>query len=263
MVSIRTRSAACLCWAVAAPAAVFAQAPQPVTQSLSLGAYFAEGDYGATDTTKIRYFPLSYEVRKGKWGFQALVPRLEVTGLGNVLVNVGGITRAVAGTQRTTERGIGDVITSVTYQFDPWSANAPFIDLRLDVKLPTADEQKSLGTGEIDYTLQLDLSKNLGSNLLFVSLGKNFRGTSSLYPGLQDSAFLQAGVARTLTTAWGGGVYYDFREAASVFSGESHELVPYVTWQLSEHWSVTGLTVWGFTDASADWSALGQISYRW
>lgn len=59
------------------------------------------------------------------------------------------------------------------------------------------------------------------------------------------------------------GAYYDYRQAASNFSDESHELVPYVTWQISSKWSLTGLTSVGFSEASADLSLMGQLSYHW
>jgi len=240
------------------------QTPNPgLQQSLGFGAYYASGDYGEADTTEIFYFPLSYEANIGKWGFQVVAPWLEVTGLGNVLVNVGGVTRAVAGTSRVTSSGIGDVIASAIYRFDPLSSAAPFIDLRLDVKLPTADENKSLGTGEADFSMQIDLSKNMGNSVVFATFGRNHRGKSSLYSGLRDSSFAQLGLARPITERWNAGIFYDYREAASSYSQESHELVPYMSWQLSEKWSFTTLTTVGFTDASADYSVMGQLNYSW
>ena len=73
----------------------------------------------------------------------------------------------------------------------------------------------------------------------------------------------QFGFAHPVSERLNLGILYDFREAASSFSVETHEIVPYFSWQLSEHWSFTGLTSWGFTDASAEVSALGQLSYSW
>lgn len=240
-----------------------AQSANPLRQALGAGAYFAEGNYGEPESTEILYFPLSYEADRGQWGFRLLVPWLEVTGLGNVLVNLGGITRAVAGTQRVTERGLGDVVASLVYRVEPFSDGAPFIDLRVDAKLPTADESKNLGTGETDYSVQVDLSQNVANSVVFATIGRNFRGKSSIYPGLQDSTFLQLGLARSIASNWNAGIFYDYRQAASDFSDESHELVPYITWQMTERWSFTALTTLGFTDASPDYSLLGQLSYRW
>lgn len=241
----------------------FAQEAGEFEQALSIGVYYADGDFGEEVDTLIRYFPLSYEASIGKWGFQLLVPHLQVTGPGSVLINIGGVTRAVAGTQETTSRGMGDSVATVIYRMDPISPAAPFVDLRLDVKIPSADEEKSLGTGETDVSLQLDLSRSVGNYALFASLGYNFRGRSDIFEGLEDSAFAQVGFARPFNERWSAGLFYDFREPASSFSRETHELVPYFTWQFSRRWSFTGLASWGFTDASADATVLGQLRYNW
>ncbi|MEX2470341.1 MAG: hypothetical protein WD396_11345, partial [Pseudohongiellaceae bacterium] len=87
--------------------AVVAQDAVEISQALSLGGYAARGDYGEDTRTSIRYFPLTYEYNRGPWGVQLTLPHLRVTGLGNVLVNVGGVTRAVAGDEITTEQGLG------------------------------------------------------------------------------------------------------------------------------------------------------------
>ncbi len=240
-----------------------AQEAVPITHTLGIGGYLARGDYGESSDTDIFYLPLSYQARVGNWGFQVLVPYLEVTGLGNVLVNIGGVTRAVAGAEEMTQRGVGDTVASVTYQVEQFSSWAPFIDLRLDVKIPTADEHKSLGTGEVDYSLQMDLTQNWGNNVLFATAGYYFRGESDLFSGLEDSAFAQLGFATPVSESVSLGAFYDFRERASVFSVESHELIPYFSWQITPDWSLTGLFIWGFTDASADGAVQAQLSYSW
>tara|TARA_B100000315_G_scaffold256833_1_gene303787 strand:- start:204 stop:1010 length:807 start_codon:yes stop_codon:yes gene_type:complete len=242
---------------------VVGQERPPLNQALSIGAYYARGDYGEPLDTTIRLFPVTYSLDRGKWGFQLMVPQLRIKGLGNVLVNIGGVNRAVAATQVSTSSGIGDSIATLIYRFDPISASAPFVDLRLDAKLPTADEEKGLGTGETDYSIQVDLSQNLGTTVIFATLGYYFRGTSTLYEGLQDSTFAQLAFAYPLNQDWRIGAFYDYREPASSFTPETHDLVPYVTWQLNEKWTFTAMTVLGFTEASADITALGQLSYRW
>lgn len=232
-------------------------------QALAVGAYFARGDYGELVDTELWYFPLSYEANRGPWGFQLLVPHLRVTGLGNVLINIGGVTQSVAGNEVTTSSGVGDSIASLIYRLDPWSATAPFVDLRLDVKIPTADAGKALGTGETDYSMQVDVSQAFGDSAWFATLGYNTRADSPLYPGLQNSLFTQVGFATPLTDRFSAGLFYDYRQAASEFSPESHELVPYFSYQLNDNWSFTGFTTWGFTDASADIAVLGQLRFSW
>ncbi len=237
--------------------------PATIDQAITLGAYYADGDYGEDANTEIRYFPISYEFNRGNWGFQLLAPHLEVTGLGNVLINAGGVTRAVAGSEVTSSSGMGDSIATLIYRLDPASLEAPLVEMRLDVKVPTADEAKSLGTGEVDYSLQVDVTKYVGNSALFATVGYNFRGESDIFQGLEDSAFAQLGFALPLNARWSAGMFYDFREPASSFVEETHELVPYINWQLSERWSITGQASWGFTDASADLAVFGLLRYSW
>jgi Putative MetA-pathway of phenol degradation len=242
---------------------LFSQVNSDIKHTVSFASYFSSGDYGEAEDTDIQYFPVSYTANKGKWGAQLTVPHLQVEGIGNVLVNVGGVGRAVAGSQRERNSGIGDSTLALTYQMDPLSEASPFVDFRLDVKIPTADREKGLGTGELDYSAQVDISQNYGSSILFATVGYTFRGKTDFYAGLKDSAYLQLGAARPIGSKWNLGVFYDFREPPSTFSPEIHEVVPYVSYRLSEKWSFTGLAAYGFTDASANTALLAQISYSW
>lgn len=234
-----------------------------ITQALSAGFYRAEGDFGLRQDTDITYFPISFEVDNDKWGFQLVASHLELEGPGAVLINVGGINQAVAGSQINRESGIGDTLASVIYHFEPSSQLGPFFDLRLDVKLPTADESKGLGTGETDFNVQLDISQQWRSILLFSSLGYSVRGKSDLYAGLKSGALAQLGFAANLTADLSGGVFYDYRERASDFTPESHELSPYISWRFSDRWTLTTLLTKGFTDASPQWSLYSSLRYSW
>jgi len=242
---------------------VISQEYSELKHTVSLATYRSSGDYGDGVDTDIFYLPLSYSFQKGAWGAQLTVPHIEVEGVGNVLVNIGGVNRAVAGSQRELNRGIGDSTLSLTYQMDPILDAGLFVDFRLDVKVPTADRDRGLGTGETDYSAQVDLSRSVGTSVIFGTLGYTFRGKTDFYAGLRDSAYMQLGIARPLTAQWNVGAFYDYREPASTFSPEVHELVPYISYQISERWSFTGLAAFGFTDASADTAVLGQISYSW
>jgi hypothetical protein len=242
---------------------VFSQSNSEIKQAVSLASYFSSGDYGEDRDTDIYYFPVSYSVNKGKWGAQLTVPHLRVEGVGNVLVNIGGVNRAVSGDQIERNNGIGDSTLALTYQMEPFAETSLFIDFRLDIKIPTADRNKGLGTGEADYSTQVDISQNYGNSVLFGTFGYTFRGETDFYAGLTDSAYVQLGIARLAAPRWNLGIFYDFREPASTFSPEIHELVPYFSYQISDSWSFTGLTAFGFTQASATAAVLGQINYSW
>ncbi len=177
---------------------------QAPSNDLSFGAYYSKGDYGQTLDTSIYYFPLSYERSFGNWSVQASVPYLEISGAGNVLVNVGGVGREeleVLDNPLATgsNRGVGDSVLSATYQLPALGSLTPFFDLGFEVKIPTANEDKGLGTGAYDYGVQLDAYQQVGQTTLFATLGYKIRGKSDLFNSMTDSGFVSLGFARPLS----------------------------------------------------------------
>jgi hypothetical protein len=243
--------------------AAVAQDVIPGQSAFGIGAYYAKGDFGQDSETTIRYAPATLEHDNGRWGLQLLVPRLEVEGPGTVLLNLGGISRAVASDEITVEQGLGDAVASLIYRFDPLPDRQTFVDLRLDVKLPTADEAKALGTGQADYSLQVDISRQQGAMTYFATAGYTYRGNSPVFQELRNGEFVQLGLAYPLSQRVSVGAIYDYRAAPAAFSDEIHELLPYAAFQLNENWSFSTVITTGFTDASADVSLLGQLRYSW
>lgn len=254
--------------AVLASPASDAQESAPLRNSVSAGAYYSTGDYGLADDTSIHFLPVSYERSVGNWNLQVAAAHLQISGYGNVLVNVGGVGRSELDVfeedlQTSTTRGAGDTVLSATYQIPTYAENAAFIDIGFEVKLPTADEYKGHGTGEVDYGVQLDIYKRAGSATLFGTLGYKFRGRSSLFDQMTDSGFLSLGFSQPLGQRWNYGVIYDFREAASDTSGETHELLPYLSWAPNQTWSLMWYVAKGFTQDSPDIAIGAQLGYRW
>lgn len=245
-----------------------AQEAPPLRNTFSTGGYYSTGDYGLNDDTSIYYIPFSYERSVGNWNLQASVPHIQISGYGNVLVNVGGVGRSEFNVfeedlQTTTARGVGDTVLSATYQVPSYEGNSVFFDIGFEVKLPTADEYKGHGTGEVDYGLQIDAYKLFGATTVFSTLGYRFRGQSALFDQMADSAFASLGVSQPINERWSYGLIYDFREAASDTSGETHEVLPYLLWAPSRVWSVMLYTAKGFTEDSADVALGAQLGYRW
>lgn len=258
-ISLATLSVTSICMS----SRVCAQDPGAMQHNLSLGGYYSSGDYGEAVDTRIRYFPMSYQYQSDNWGFQLTVPHLEINGLGNVLVNVGGVTRAQASDEKVSSRGLGDTVASITYQFDSSDDAALFFDLVVEAKIPTADEDKGLGTGEYDYGVQLDVYKPWKSATLFGTVGYKFRGKTELFSGLEDSPFAELGISIPLNASLSGGLIYDFSAPASGYSKEIHEFLPFVSWAITPRWSLMGYAAWGVTEDSPDYAVGAQLSLRW
>jgi hypothetical protein len=227
----------------------------------TVGGYFSSGDYGANTDTDIDYFPLSYEISRFPWVLSVTVPYLGLDGPGDVFLETGNIGRPRPGqTTFIDEEGLGDVFLAASYQFDPIFNGWVFVDLSLQAKLPTADETRDLGTGETDYGYQLDFYTTLARNTYFSSVGYRQRGKTPLYD-LEDSLFASVGLMRQYGDNTYLGLIYDYREAASSNSFESHELMPFISYNVTPQWNVMLYTIAGFTDSSADRTVGFQFSY--
>lgn len=238
-------------------------AAQSQVHGLSIGGYHSSGDYGEDTDTRILYFPVSYEQQVGKLGIRVTAPYLNVDGSGYVLVSGGGVSGFRPSDERVDSDGLGDVTVQASYQLDPLVDGLPFLDLVLEMKIPTADETLGLGTGESDYSLQLDLYQSMLRGTVFGSLGYRFRGKTDLYPGLSDSIFTQIGYQTAVSSTMTVGLIYDYSEPASDYSKDIHELLPFINWNLNEQWSVLTYTAWGFTTDSPEYALGIQLNYRW
>ncbi len=248
----------------------FAQAtPQ---YEVGIGAYYAAGDFGLDSDTKLAYVPVSFAMEAGSWRGQITASKVAARGAGNVLVNIGGLTKAVAADDSAWRGSTGDTLLELSYSLTDgilesiFGANAVgdlSVGARASVKLPTASVEKGLGTGERDTSLQIDSSYFWGRHLLFASLGYSHRGVSPIYADIQSSGFLQLGVARSLNERFSLGAIYDYRQTASHFYNDAKELSAYGSWEIDQHWTMSSLVSVGLNDASSDFGVYWLLNYRW
>lgn len=223
------------------------------------GIDYSSGSYGETEDTDIVYVPVMVRYQRFPWTAKLTVPYLQIEGPGGVVGGVDGpvLTGQESGST-TRESGLGDVVAALVYSLDPWSENAPALDFTTKAKLPTADEGKDLGTGEADYSVQLDASKRLGNWSPFATAGYQFMGSSADLK-LDDRFYGSLGVTRALPGKSSVGLSYDFRQAASATSDDSHEVGLFSTWRLAPAWRLTAYTAAGLSDGAPDFNAGVQV----
>ena len=237
------------------------QEEQSMVHKFSVGSFFSSGDYGAEESTDILYLPLTYELTSFPWVVSLTVTYLGLQGPGDVFLETGNIGRGRGETADfIDENGLGDVFVSASYQLPPILNGWIFVDLTLQAKIPTADETRDLGTGETDYGAQVDFYTTVNRNTYFSSLGYRKRGRTPLYD-LEDSYYSSLGVMRQYGDDTYLGLIYDYREKASSNAFESHELMPFISYNMSAQWNMMLYTIVGFTDSSADRTIGVQFSY--
>jgi hypothetical protein len=154
------------------PAAVHAEG-----WTVSTGIEYSSGKYGDTLKTEMYNVPVTGKYETGLWAFRLSLPLVRVTGPGNV-VRVGDdvVTLPGGSTERHTETGLGDLVGSAFYNLLDERTSEFGLDIGAKVKLGTADEDKGLGTGENDHSIQADVFKPIGAITAFGSLGYRFYG---------------------------------------------------------------------------------------
>lgn len=224
---------------------------------MATGLDFSTGDYGETSDTDIWYtsFITKYETRR--LIFKLTVPYLRITGPGAV---VGDTVVSSDGNQRT-ETGVGDVIAGTFLNLSSGAGKAPLIDLGVKVKFGTADEDRGLGSGEEDYSLQLDLADNIGKFTIFGTLGYKWRGEPEEFE-LEDGAFASLGGGYKFRRKTNGGLILDVKEPGSSGQENIVELTAYIGWKLRGNLKLLGYAVTGFSDTSPDGAIGLQFSYR-
>ncbi|MEJ2093670.1 MAG: transporter [Gammaproteobacteria bacterium] len=238
-----------------------AGAQEASTFKFSTGVDYSSGDYGDPIDTDILYVPFTFTYERYPVTMKLSLSWLEIQGPGGV---VGGGDAAVVvrpGTGvKTTESGFGDTWFSLGYSVDAIPAELFYLDLIAKVKFPTGDDDRGLGTGERDYTLQADFFKSLGRFSPLATVAYKIKGDP---PGLEldDVWYISVGGAYQLNDATSMGLTLDYQEASTAAADDALELFGYVTYKVTPAWSLTGYGYGGFTDGSPDQGFGAQVGY--
>ena len=230
--------------------------------TLSAGTQYTSGTYGGDVDIEDTYVPLATNVDFGNIAFRLTVPFLSVIAPEGTIIGPGGEILPGSG-ELVTESGLGDVIGSVTF-FNV--VNSQRLGLAMDltgkVKFGTADEDKGLGTGENDYTVQADFYKFANHFTWLGSVGYVVRGDP---PGIDLGNTLKAslGGSYRLTPDMIAGLSFDYRESAISGNNPIQELSGFVSRRLNEDWRIQAYVLTGFTYSSPDWGAGLQIKRAW
>jgi hypothetical protein len=214
--------------------------------STAIGADYSSGDYGTGTTSEIWYVPVVGKYETGPMTYKVTVPWLRITN-----PEVGPNGDPLPGGCRDVESGLGDTVTSAGYALLDGSEGGLLLDLIGKVKFPTADEDQCLGTGEVDYTAQIDVSKAFGQVTGFGTLGwKKFGDPPD--SNFDDPVFVSLGFAIPVAARTTAGASYDWRQKVVSTGSQIQELTLFATHKLNHEWKIQLYAVKGFSDASPD-----------
>lgn len=227
--------------------------------SLSMGTEFTSGTYGGTIDIEDTYIPVTATTRYGTFVYRLTIPYLSVKAPAGTVIS-GPDGEPLPGTgDVSTESGLGDAIGSVTFLDVLKDSHLGLaVDLTAKVKFATADENKGLGTGENDYTLQADLFRFAERLTMLASVGYTFRGDPAGIE-LDDVMSAALGVVYEPSAGTRGGVIFDYRDSSISSRDSVQELTGFLSRRFSEHWQLQLFALAGFTDSSLDWGGGFQL----
>ena len=259
---------------------------------IAIGLDVSDGDYGLSPHTTIGYLPISATYARESWALGVTVPLILVDG--PIVAGVdapppppvppppgtpppptrgappppppppppeppGGGDSPPA--SAATDSGLGDILLELTYTVGTLVDRGWYVDVANELKLPTADEDEGLGTGELDYTARLDVAKVLDDFTPFASFGYRFVGSSDSF-NLQDTLIGLIGFDYRLTETCSAGLSFEMRDSLTVGANDPRELIAHLSTALNDRWSLVTYAVAGFSDSSPN-AALGtSVVYR-
>jgi hypothetical protein len=187
------------------------KAPAEKAESPLFGLYvetapeFETGKYGTKLRSEFLYVPVTLGYDVGRFSALVTVPWVYQRTQGNV-ISVGGRptrTSKTAAHATKSESGIGDVLVDGGYTLfkQDKDKSLPSLSLDAEVKIPTADDERGLGTGAYDETLRVTSDVtffkkwkvSLGAGYGFIGQPEDFTK-----PKFHDAIY------------WSGGVGYAF-----------------------------------------------------
>jgi hypothetical protein len=224
---------------------------------ITIGVDRSTGDYGQPVDTDITYIPVTGTYRTDTWMVRLTVPYLRISGPATVIPDVGVIEEEAAPTR--TDSGLGDIVLSLTREI--YASRTMLLDATGKIKFPTADEGRGLGTGETDYSFQVDGYVPVDRTTTFGTLGYRIFGDPPDIE-LDNVWFGSLGFSHPLTERLSGGAIFDWRQRSNPAGHPRRELTLFAASRINPDWSLQGYGVRGFTDGSPDWALGLMMVYR-
>ena len=222
----------------------------------STGFDYSSGDFGTPEDTGLLYVPVGMKLEWDPFVFRVTVPYVRIDG---DIVPVGGAPEVAPGFTGVRS-GVGDVVVSATWVYYPEIGLMPVAELTGKIKFGSADENQGLGTGETDFTMQLDLSKRFGRVTPFAAVGYKVIGNP---PGLalRNKLFVYGGATMRLSDHVNGGIAFDWSQSSVAGRDDFRELSPFMTFKLGRRVALDPYAVIGLSDTSPDWGFGMQIRF--
>lgn len=223
--------------------------PWQVSSSLN----YEWGDFGTDTTTTTFYMPVTisryFERAKIAW----TIPYINQKS-GSNIVAIGGRAYKVNSAPSVSSRkdsGIGDMLLKGNYNIVDEETSDINISGFAQVKLPTADDDYGLGTGEFDETFGVEMSKNLEEFTLYADLGFAFIGEPENTSWNNQGIYL-VGAAYQLSEVNSVGLFYEQRTSLIDSESDPRELIAAINYDRNKDQHFFTNALLGVSNSSPD-----------
>ncbi len=261
------------------------QQPQPTPQwRVSATVNYSSGSYGTDSRTNILYAPMTVRRMFRDGDVSLTIPIVSISGTGSVRLVGGTPTRtsttasptgsvaAVSGggkgpgsrplSSSTTDSGLGDMILRGRYYLVEESAILPLVAITGRIKLPTADANRGLGTGEFDEGVGMELTKGLGDRwLAYLDGGYNIIGDA---PGtnFNNQWWYDVGIGYDVTDNLHMSVFYEEYRALVNTVSNARDLLALTNYIVSDAVHLTGSLLVGLSNGAPNYGMGVGVRFR-
>ena len=172
---------------------------------------------------------------------------------------VGGIPLGGSSNSRSSQSGLGDIVTAFSYNLIDHVPTGILFDITARLKIPTASASQNLGTGQVDYAIQGDLFKIISQFTLSATLGYRILGNPSEI-AFHNVLYGAASVGYRLSSNITIGTSYNMGQSP-VRLQDSRDLTLYLSQRVSDNFRLNIYGLRGFSERSPDWG--GGINLRY
>src|SRR5262249_53052078 len=232
---------------------------------LSLLPEYSEGKYGTGHTPQILEVPFRAEwSATDRLDVILTIPYLWVHGRGDTTIVNGRPVRAVGRRpgQVSTEDGLGDILGEIDYTLLEDKGFVPDLTPFLEIKIPTADSSRGLGTGELDEKIGFYITKKFAAQwTAHVDVSYTFVGSPPT-ANLRNVFDWSVGVSYDVTPSLKLSGYVDGATAVSSTQQSPLALRFRGEYKLTKQVQLTAETSVGLSHGSPDFTVLTGVELR-
>ena len=231
----------------------------------TFGTEYSNGSYGTTHNTNVELGLPVVSVATDDFKFTASMPYMRISGRGLVIFDAAG--NPIVVNRRTSNpadvrTGFGDLNLSGTYSVPSSFLDDFEVKLTASAKLPTASTRRHLSTGESDFGLSGDISRQFGSWSPFLTVGYLWVGQPTATTlQLYNTASVSVGTSYEISDNLVATTSYDYDSSGNRLVSSSKGLFGSLSWVRDNGITLTGYGTVGLSSGSPGIGAGLLISY--